>query len=176
MAYIPLPGWDDMDPAVREPLEAAKAKTGEPGEIAFLVARHRPVFEVTMHLVRSLLLEQTLLPYAVKERIALLVSMHNSCDMCVGEHTRIARMLGMSEAQVQDALGGLEAMDVSEAERTLLAFALRAASADSHRIAQSDVEQVKAAGYGDDEVLEAVAVAGYFNYINTISNALGAGK
>jgi uncharacterized peroxidase-related enzyme len=176
MAYIPLPGWDEMAPEVRDALEAAKAKTGEPGEIAFLVARHPGVFSVTMHLVRTLLLQETRLPYAVKERIALLVSVQNRCDMCVGEHTRIAQMLGMSEAEVEAAISGLDAMDLPAREHALLAFCQRAASGESHRITAADVEALEEAGWSDEEVLEAVAVAGYFNYINTISNALGAGK
>jgi alkylhydroperoxidase family enzyme len=41
---------------------------------------------------------------------------------------------------------------------------------------RDDLETVRAAGYTDSQILEAVAIVGYFNYINTISNSLGAGK
>jgi len=41
---------------------------------------------------------------------------------------------------------------------------------------QKDIDEVRAAGYSDFQILEAVAIVGYFNYINTISNSLGAGK
>jgi uncharacterized peroxidase-related enzyme len=176
MAYIRLPTLEEMDPAVREQLERARAKTGDPGEIAYLVAVRPDIFDMTMVMVRTLLLRQTELPYRVKETIALLVSAQNRCDMCVGEHVRIAKLLGMSEAQVEAALGGLDAMDLPESERKLLAFCLRAAGKESYRITPSDVGAVNAAGYSDAQILEAVAVVGYFNYINTISNALGAGK
>lgn len=176
MAYITLPSLDQMEPSVREQLERARSKTGDPGEIAYLVAVRPDIFNMTMVMVRTLLLSETQLPYRIKESIALLVSAQNRCEMCVGEHVRIARLLGMSEAQVEEALAGLEGMTVPDGERTLLAFCLKAAGKDSYRVTQSDVEGVRAAGYSDGEILEAVAVVGYFNYINTISNALGAGK
>ena len=176
MAYVSLPTLDQMAPPVREQLEAARAKTGDPGEIAYLVAIRPDIFNMTMVMVRTLLLTQTQLPFHVKESIALLVSVQNRCDMCIGEHVRIARLLGMSEEQVEAAIAGLDAMDVPDNERALLSFCVKAASKESYRIAPSDIAALKIAGYSDGEILEAVAVVGYFNYINTISNALGAGK
>jgi len=67
-------------------------------------------------------------------------------------------------------------MDLPDNERTLMAFCLKASGKESYRVGPSDITAVKAAGYSDAQILEAVAVVGYFNYINTISNALGAGK
>ena len=176
MAYITLPTLEQLDPAVRQQLEGARAKTGDPGEIAYLVAVRPDIFQMTMMMVRTLLLSPTQLPYRIKETIALLVSAQNRCEMCVGEHVRIARLLGMSEAQVEEALGGLGGMQLPDDERTLLAFCLKAAGKESYRVTPSDVDAVRAAGYSEPQILEAVAVVGYFNYINTISNALGAGK
>lgn len=126
MAYITLPTLEQLDPAVRQQLEGARAKTGDPGEIAYLVAVRPDIFQMTMGMVRTLLLSPTQLPYRIKETIALLVSAQNRCDMCVGEHVRIARLLGMSEAQVEQALGGLDGMQLPDDERTLLAFCLKA--------------------------------------------------
>jgi len=34
---------------------------------------------------------------------------------------------------------------------------------------------VRAAGYRDTQILEAAAITGYFNYINTLSNVFGLG-
>ena len=134
MAYVSLPTLDQMAPPVREQLEAARAKTGDPGEIAYLVAIRPDIFNMTMVMVRTLLLTQTQLPFHVKESIALLVSVQNRCDMCIGEHVRIARLLGMSEEQVEAAIAGLDAMDVPDNERALLSFCVKAASKESYRI------------------------------------------
>jgi uncharacterized peroxidase-related enzyme len=176
MAYITTPTPEQLAPPVREALQAAKGKTGEPGEIAYIVALRPDIFAMTMNMVKTLLISQTRLPYRIKESIALLISLQNSCDMCVDEHKRIAQVLGMSAEEVERVLGGLDAMDLTDQERVLLAFCLKAGSKESYRITPTEVDAVRRAGYGDEDILEAVAVVGYFNYINTISNALGAGK
>jgi uncharacterized peroxidase-related enzyme len=176
MAYITIPTPEQLAQPVREALQAAKGKTGEPGEIAYIVALRPDIFAMTMNMVKTLLISETRLPYRIKESIALLISMQNSCDMCVDEHRRIAQVLGMSAAEVERVLGGLDAMHLTDQERTLLAFCLKAGSKDNYKIAAADLDAVRAAGYGDEAILEAVAVVGYFNYINTLSNALGAGK
>ena len=41
---------------------------------------------------------------------------------------------------------------------------------------QEGVNAVKETEYSKAQITEAVAIAGYFNYINTISNAIGLGK
>jgi alkylhydroperoxidase family enzyme len=96
--------------------------------------------------------------------------------MCVGEHERIARLLGMTEKQVNDVLAGIDHMDIPENERILLEFCMKSASKENYKITQKDIDKVRDAGYSDFQILEATAIVGYFNYINTISNTLGAGK
>jgi len=39
-----------------------------------------------------------------------------------------------------------------------------------------DVDAIKEAAYNEAQILEAVAITGYFNYINTLSNVFGLGK
>jgi len=41
---------------------------------------------------------------------------------------------------------------------------------------KKDFDMLRSAGYSDSQILEAVAIVGYFNYINTVVNAMGAGK
>lgn len=41
---------------------------------------------------------------------------------------------------------------------------------------KSDMEALKEYGYSDKEILEAVSITAYFNYINTLSNVFGLGQ
>lgn len=127
-------------------------------------------------MVQSYLLKETLLPYNTKERIALLISIDNGCKMCVDVHKNIAKMLGMTEVQVEEVLQGIDAIACDESEKILLNFCIRASQKDSHKMLQEDVNAVKAVGYSEAQILEAVAITGYFNYINTLSNVFGLGK
>ena len=127
-------------------------------------------------MVQTYLLQETLLPYSTKERIALLVSLENNCTMCVDVHKNIAKMLGMSEEQVEETLNGIDAIACKESEKILLRLCLKASSKESYKTTQEDIDEVKNMGYSDLEILEAVSITGYFNYINTLSNVFGLGK
>jgi alkylhydroperoxidase family enzyme len=41
---------------------------------------------------------------------------------------------------------------------------------------REDIDRLKALGFTDSQIVEAVAITGYFNYINTLSNVFGLGK
>ncbi len=176
MAYIDLPNFEDMDPEIQELARPIMEKTGSLGEIFRLLAVRKDVYFATDSMVQKYLLEKTELPYRTKEAIALLVSKENGCKMCVDVHKKIAKMLGMSEDEVQRVLEGIDAMEVEESEKELLRFCVRASKKDNYKMTQEDIDAIRSLGYTDSQILEAVAITGYFNYINTLSNVFGLGQ
>jgi uncharacterized peroxidase-related enzyme len=176
MAYIKLCKYEEMLPEIRERAKPILEKSGQLGEIFELLALDKDLYFATDMMVQNFLLKETLLPYSTKERIALLVSLENNCTMCVDVHKNIAKMLGMTEAQVEETLQGIDALDIDEKEKTLLRLALKAADKENYKTTQEDIDRVTAAGWSEAEILEAVRIAAYFNYINTLSNIFGLGK
>jgi len=176
MAYIKLCKYEDMIPEIKEKATPILEKTGKLGEIFELLALDKDLYFATDMMVQNFLLKETLLPYNTKERIALLVSLENNCTMCVDVHKNIAKMLGMSEDQVEDTLNGIDAIDTDEKEKELLRLCLKAASKESYKTMQEEIDSLKNMGWSELEVLEAVRIAAYFNYINTLSNVFGLGK
>ena len=176
MAYIKLCKYEDMDLEIQERAKPILEKTGKLGEIFELLALDKDLYFATDAMVQNFLLKETRLPYSTKERIALLVSLENNCKMCVDVHKNIAKMLGMSEEQVQETLQGVDAINCEESEKELLKLCLKAASKENYKTTQEDINRVKDAGYSELEILEAIRIAGYFNYINTLSNVFGLGE
>ncbi len=176
MAYIDLPEFEEMDPEIQACARPIMEKTGELGEIFKLLAVRKDIYFATDRMVQSYLLEETELPYRIKEAIALLVSKENGCTMCVDVHKKIARMLGMSEREVEQTLQGIEAMDIDEREKALLRFCIRASKKENYKMTKDEIEALKELGYSDTQIVEAVAITGYFNYINTLSNVFGLGQ
>ena len=176
MAYIKLCKYEEMTPSIQAKAKPILEKTGKLGEIFELLALDEKIYTATDNMVQSYLLKETLLPYATKERIALLVSLKNNCTMCVDVHKNIAKMLGMSEEQVEETLQGVDAIECDEAEKVLLRLCLKAGSKENYKTVQEDIDEVKNVGYSDLEILEAISITGYFNYINTLSNVFGLGK
>ncbi len=176
MAYIKLCKYEEMVPEIKERAKPILEKSGQLGEIFELLALDKDLYFATDMMVQNFLLKETLLPYNTKERIALLVSLHNHCKMCVDVHKNIAKMLGMKEEQVEETLKGIDAINCEEKEKVLLRLALQAADKENYKTTQEDIDRVKEAGWSEAEILEAVRIAAYFNYINTLSNVFGLGK
>jgi len=176
MAYIKLCKYEEMTPDIQAKAKPILEKTGKLGEIFELLALDEKIYTATDNMVQSYLLKETRLPYNTKERIALLVSIENNCSMCVDVHKNIAKMLGMSEEQVEETLKGIDAIACEEHEKVLLRLCLKATSKENYKTMQDDIDEVKNAGYSELEILEAIAIVGYFNYINTLSNVFGLGK
>jgi len=176
MAHIDLPEFDEMTPEIQERARPILEKTGKLGEIFKLMALDGKVYFATDGMVQGYLLNETELPYRVKESIALLVSKENGCKMCVDVHKSIGKMLGMTEEYINQVLQGIDAISTSDKEKALLRFCVRASRKDNYKIVKSEIDEIKALGYSDIEVLEAVAITGYFNYINTLSNVFALGE
>lgn len=175
MAYIDLPEFEAMTPAIQEKARPVLEKTGDLGEIFKLLAIDEKVYFATDKMAQSFLLDQTTLPYEIKEAIALLISLENSCKMCVGVHQNVARMLGLSEERIGQILQGIDSIDTDDKEKALLRFCVRASRKDNYKMQKEDIDALTALGYSEVQIVEAVAITGYFNYINTLSNVFGLG-
>ena len=102
------------------------------------------------------------------ERIALATAEANDCDYCLSAHTYYGAKVGLTEAEIAAARRA-DSTDPRIAEG--LRFA-RLLTERRGRIAATDVERVRAAGYSDGELAELVAhvavnvFTNYFNLVN----------
>ena len=176
MAHIKLPEFEEMAPEIQKIAKPILEKTGKLGDIFKLMALHEPVYFATDAMIQGYLLNETLLSYSTKESIALLVSIENGCKMCIDVHKSIAKMLGMSEEHIKQVLEGIDAIDTDDKEKALLRFCIKASKKDNYKILKEEIDDLKSLGYSDKEIVEAVAITGYFNYINTLSNVFGLGE
>jgi len=165
-----------MSPTIQQKAKPILEKTGKLGEIFKLLAIDENIYNATDVMVQNYLLKETHLPYFIKEAIALLISKENSCKMCVDVHKSIAKMLGLKEEQIEQILQGVDAMEADEKTKELLRFCIKASGKENYKITKEEIDELRRLGWSDEELLEAVAITGYFNYINTLSNTFGLGE
>ena len=176
MAHINLPEFEDMSPAIQDKARPILEKTGKLGEIFKLLAIDEKVYFATDVMIQKYLFDETTLSYDIKESIALLISVENGCKMCVDVHKGIAKMLGLSDERIEEVLQGVDAIHTSDEEKALLNFCIRASKKENYKILKEEIDALKDMGYSDTQIIEAVAIAGYFNYINTLSNVFALGQ
>ena len=176
MAHINLVEFEDMTPSIQEKARPILEKTGSLGEIFKLLAIDEKVYFATDGMVQKYILDETTLSYDIKEAIALLISKENGCKMCVDVHKSIAKMLGLSDEKIEEILQGVDAINTDDKDKALLNFCIKAAKKDSYKILKEEIDALKDMGWSDIQVVEAVAITGYFNYINTLSNVFSLGE
>ena len=176
MAHIKLPEFEEMSPEIQDKARPIMEKTGQLGEIFKLIAIDEKVYNATDMMVQKYLLDETTLSYDIKEAIALLISQENGCKMCVDVHKGIAKMLGLSEERIEEILQGVDAISTDAREKALLNFAIKASKKENYKILKEEIDALKEMGWSDVQILEAVAITGYFNYINTLSNVFALGE
>lgn len=116
------------------------------------------------------------LPAWFREALGVFVSQLNQCQYCVDHHAAGMRRL-IADGQLADAT--MEALhsgnwgDVFKAsQRAALAYA-RALTRDPGSIDPLEVEDLRAAGWNDGEILEINQVVAYFAYANRTVLGLG---
>lgn len=105
------------------------------------------------------------LPAKLTEQIAVAIADRNGCEYCLAAHTALGARAGASRTELAQAQSGR-----SDDPRTaaVLRFAL-AVVENRGRAGDAELAAVRAAGYGDAEIVEIlahVALNLYTNYVN----------
>jgi len=85
-------------------------------------------------------------------------------------------MLGLTDERIEEILQGVEAINTDDKEKALLNFCIKASKKDNYKILKEEIDALKDMGYSDVQIIEAVSITGYFNYINTLSNVFALGE
>jgi uncharacterized peroxidase-related enzyme len=177
-ATAPASSWLDLPPATATP------------DIAALFARTRDKLGYVRHSQRAtahrpaLTLAQDALSRAVntdadggltraeRELIALVVSAENRCEPCVFGHAAALREATGDPARVARIEVNYRHAGLSPRERALADYALRITRAPGE-IEAGDIDRLRQAGLTELQILDAAAIAAYFNFSNRLNSALG---
>jgi uncharacterized peroxidase-related enzyme len=155
-----------VDPAqatgeTKELLDAVKASMGSIPNLTKALASSPAALRAYLDL-RSALAGGSL-DGALRERIALGTAEHNACTYCLSAHTFLAKNVAKLDQVEIDAARRLESDD--ERSQAGLRFT-RAVLEQRGQVSDDDLDQVRAAGYGDGELAEIVANVA----LNTLTN------
>jgi RNA polymerase sigma-70 factor (ECF subfamily) len=106
-----------------------------------------------------------------KEQILLCIAADRRDNYWVALDTEVLTSLGVPEGHIDDLLKDYEHADLLAPDLALLEFCLKL-SRDSSSVRLEDLEALRAQGFGDEAILEAVVVTALALYRCTISVAL----
>jgi len=137
-----------------------RAQTALPG----VIAAHAKLEE-------AVCLHDGAIPRIHKERVLLCIAADRRDNYWVALGTELLTSLGVPEGQIDNLLNDYEHADLLAPDLALLEFCLKL-SRDSSSVGLEYVEALRAQGFGDEAIVEAVVLAALAVYRCTLSVAL----
>src|SRR5277367_5778082 len=116
-------------------------------------------------------LREGAIPRVQKERILLSVAAQRQDAYCLLLDSRILSSLGVSDVHIDALVADYRKADLSASELACLQFCLKL-SRDAPSVCSRDIDALRAGGFGDESIFEAVVVTALAVYRCTLSVGL----
>jgi AhpD family alkylhydroperoxidase len=136
----------------RELLDELTGRGGAPGPMTLAMANAPVLLRAYLDLSRAM--KRTRLDRRIVERINLAVHQWLGCEYCLVAHTRAARKLGLSDAEIEHARQGTA---TEPGVAAIVAFG-RELIAGPGGIGAARVAELRSHGYGDEQIAEVVGL------------------
>lgn len=149
---------------------------GKRGKVANIMRVHslKPeAMDAHLDLYLAVMFETSGLTRENREVIAVAVSAANDCPYCITHHAEALNAYWRDDERLEafvDDPFGYQGLD--DRQRVLVDYALQLTDQPAG-ISQTAIEELRAAGLDDEEILCANLVAGYFNFVNRVALGLG---
>lgn len=108
---------------------------------------------------------------AEREMIAVTVSSQNHCFYCIVSHGAILRVRAKDEVLADTIVANYRAAELTPRQRAMLDYAVKITTA-SDTCSDEDIEQLRGHGFSDEDIMDIVQTAAFFNYSNRVANAI----
>jgi len=169
ISRFPVPAIDELPEDVRARILAVQEKAGFVPNV-FLVLAHRPdEFRAFFAYHDALMEKEGGLTKAEREMIVVSTSGANQCQYCVVAHGAILRVRAKDPRVADQVAVNYRKADITARQKALLDFAMKV-SRHSEEVGDADLEAMRAAGFGDDDIWDAGAIAALFALSNRMAN------
>jgi uncharacterized peroxidase-related enzyme len=134
-------------------------------------AHHMDKLRAFVGFYNELMLAPSGLSKLEREMIAVAVSAENRCFYCLTAHGAAVRTLSGDPILGETLVMNYRAAALSARHRAMLDFAVKV-TVHSATIVEADRETLRTAGFGDAEIWDIAAVAGFFNLSNRMASAV----
>jgi uncharacterized peroxidase-related enzyme len=171
ISRFPVPALAELPDDIRARILAVQEKSGFVPNV-FLVLAHRPDEFRAFFAYHDALMakEGGGLSKAEREMIVVATSGANQCHYCVIAHGAILRIYEKNPLIADQVAVNYRKADLTPRRRAMLDFALKVALR-SHEIDEADYAALHAHGFGDEDIWDIAAIAGFFALSNRLANA-----
>jgi len=167
---LDLPPVDPLPDDTRRYFEVCEEKLGLVPNVLRAYAFDIDKLNAFTAMYNDLMLADSGLSKLEREMIAVVVSSINRCWYCQAAHGAAVRQLSGDPVLGEALVMNYRVAPLDPRQRAMLDFAAKLTESSS-RIEESDRAALRAAGFGDRDIWDIAAVAGFFNMTNRIASA-----
>lgn len=172
MAWIRVIDEADADETLKAAYDKVKGARGKVANILKIHSLKPDTMLAHEELYLTLLFRNSGLSREEREILATVVSAANRCEYCIQHHAEALNYYWKDRARVERLIRDINAADLSARARAMTAYAVKLTQ-EPHRMQERDVENLRQAGFSDEDILSINLIASYFNFVNRIALGLG---
>lgn len=164
-----VPALNELPQDIAERIREVQEKSGFVPNVFLALANRPDEFRAFFAYHDALMERDSGLTKAEREMIVVATSSANSCQYCVIAHGAILRIRAKNPLLAdQIAVNYLKA-DITDRQQLMLSFAMQVADA-AETVEDDDLEELRRAGFSDDDIWDIGAVAAFFALSNRMAN------
>ena len=162
------PKLDILDEEMTRYIEVCKEKLGMVPNVILANASDKERLKNFVNFYNRLMIKDGYLTKLEREMIAVVVSSCNKCFYCLIAHGAAVRQLSNDQILGDELMINYRSASISERQRLILDFSYKLTETPS-KVENSDRNILRKANFSDEEILEIVEVASFFNMSNRIA-------
>ena len=162
------PKLDILDEEMKRYIEVCKEKLGMVPNVILANASDKERLRNFVNFYNRLMIKEGYLTKLEREMIAVVVSSCNKCFYCLIAHGAAVRQLSNDQILGDELMINYRSASISERQRLILDFSYKLTETPS-KVENSDRNLLRKANFSDEEILEIVEVASFFNMSNRIA-------
>ena len=162
------PKLDILDEEMTRYIEVCKEKLGMVPNVILANASDKERLRNFVNFYNRLMIKEGYLTKLEREMIAVVVSSCNKCFYCLIAHGAAVRQLSNDQILGDELMINYRSASISERQRLILDFSYKLTETPS-KVEDSDRNILRKANFSDEEILEIVEVASFFNMSNRIA-------
>ena len=172
ISRYPVPALNDLPADIRERILQVQEKAGFVPNV-FLALAHRPAeFRAFLAYHDALLLkDEGGLSKGEREMVIVATSGVNHCLYCVVAHGAILRVYEKKPLIADQVAVNHHKADITPRQKAMLDFALKVTRA-SHEVGDADFEDLRAHGFGDEDIWDIASISAFFGLSNRLANVM----
>ena len=162
------PKLELLDAEMKNYIKVCKDKLGMVPNVILANASDPERLKTFVNFYNRFMLKEGYLSKLEREMIAVVVSSCNKCFYCLIAHGAAVRQLSKNPILGDELMINYRAAHLNEREKLMLDFSAKLTDSPS-KVVKSDRDILRKANFSEEEILEIVEVASFFNMSNRIA-------